>query len=321
MLKLIAAPLAAALALAAAGSATAQPKLVEKPMRVDKLKDGLFVVRGPWRLCGTRGCARPGSKDDGVLHEPGDVAVRVTPAGLIVVDNKYPEDVPELIRQIRTISPLPIKYMLNSHQHADHVGGNGEIAKLGIEIVAQKSLRQGYAKSGQPGAAHVVFGNEGAIFLGGVEVRMLHFGRAHTDGDTFTYFPDLKVVHTGDVVIDGMPIADKGSGGSWISYVGVIDDLLKLDFDIAIPGHGNYMSKDEVRAYAKKLETMNERMRELVRKGTPKDQVRSLLKIDDLGWADSVSTTNFWTRTSDYYDEIAAQLAQEAEAHKLAAAP
>jgi cyclase len=289
----------------------AASKLVEKPMRVDRLKEGLFVVRGPFRLCGTRGCSRPGAKDDGMLHEPGDVAVRVTPEGLILVDNKYPEDVPGLLAQVKTISPLPIRYMLNSHQHADHVGGDGEIKKLGIEIIAQRNLRQGYAKGDPTGAPNVTFQDQGSIFLGGVEVQMFHWGRAHTDGDTFVYFPDLKVVHTGDVVIDGMPIADRDAGGSWIDYPGVIYDLLKLDFDIAIPGHGDYMTKDQVRKYVGNLEIMNHRMTELVRNGTPKDQLRTALKIDDLGWANSVSTVNFWSKIDSYYDEMAQAVAAQ----------
>lgn len=301
---------AAAMIAMTGGAQAATAPLVEKPMRVDKLKDGLYVVRGPFRLCGTRGCVRPGARDDGMLHEPGDVAVRVTPAGLILIDNKYPEDVAELMRQVRTISPLPVKYMLNSHQHADHVGGDGEIQKLGIEIVAQKNLRAGVARTNDTGAAHVTFGDEGAIFLGGVEVRMLHLGRAHTDGDTFVYFPDLKVVHTGDVVIDGAPVADRPSGGSWVEYVDTIYNLLKLDFDTVIPGHGEYLTKDQVRAYLKNIEIMNERMRELVRNGVPRDQARQL-KIDDLGWANSVSTVNFWSKIGDYYDEMAAQVAAE----------
>jgi len=305
------AALAATVLAAGSAQAATAPALVEKPMRVDKLKDGLFVVRGPFRLCGTRGCARPGARDDGMLHEPGDVAVRVTPAGLILVDNKYPEDVPELMRLVRTISPLPVKYMLNSHQHADHVGGDGEILRLGVEIVAQKNLRAGVARTNDSGAARITFGDEGAVFLGGVEVRMLHLGRAHTDGDTFTYFPDLKVVHTGDVVIDGAPVADRQAGGSWIEYVDTIYNLLKLDFDTVIPGHGEYLTKDQVRAYLKNIEIMNERMRELVRRGVPRDQARQQLKIDDLGWANSVSTVNFWSKVGDYYDEMAAQVAAE----------
>jgi glyoxylase-like metal-dependent hydrolase (beta-lactamase superfamily II) len=309
--------LAASLALlAAAPPASAQPRLVESGMRVDKIKEGLYVVRGPFRLCGTRGCSRPGARDDGMLHEPGDVAVRVTPEGLILVDDKYPEDVPGLLAQVKTISDKPIRYMLNSHQHGDHVGGDGEIKKLGIEIVAQRNLRQGYAKADPAGAPNVTFGDSGSIFLGGVEVRMHHFAPAHTDGDTFVYFPDLKVVHTGDVVIDGMPIADLDAGGSWITYVDAIYELLKLDFDVAIPGHGDYLTKDQVRKYVQNLETMNARMADLVRKGTPKSELRTALKIDDLGWANSVSTVNFWTKAESYYDEIARSLAAEAKAPK-----
>src|SRR6476646_1212932 len=94
------------------------------PARIEKVKDGLYVVRGPCVPCTTRGC-RPNGPDDGRIHEPGDVAVRVTPGGLILIDNKYPENVDEVLERVKSVSPLPIKYMLNTHSHGDHVSGNG----------------------------------------------------------------------------------------------------------------------------------------------------------------------------------------------------
>ena len=84
--------------------------LTAGPARIDKVKDGLFVVRGPFVPCTTRGC-RPNGPDDGLIHEAGDVAVRVTPAGLILIDDKYPEFVPEVLARVREVSPLPVKYL------------------------------------------------------------------------------------------------------------------------------------------------------------------------------------------------------------------
>lgn len=88
----------AVLALLTAGARTQQLPLkhdleilARGPMRIDEVKDGLYVIRGPFLPCGTRGCT-PNGSDDGLIHEPGDVAVRVTPAGLILVDDKYPEN-------------------------------------------------------------------------------------------------------------------------------------------------------------------------------------------------------------------------------------
>jgi glyoxylase-like metal-dependent hydrolase (beta-lactamase superfamily II) len=133
-------------------------------------------------------------------------------------------------------------------------------------------------------------------------------GRGHTNGDTVIYFPDLKTVHTGDLIIDAMPVIDYAGGGSAVEFIKTIDNLLKIDFDTMIPGHGRVMNKDDVRAYRARFAEMNRRMRELALKKVPKSQVQAQLKLDDLGWAHSVSTTA-WAGTSldKYYDEMAAQ--------------
>src|SRR5262245_58734938 len=87
--------------------------LKEAPMRADKVKEGLYVIRGPFLPCMT-GC-RPGQTGDGLIHESGDVAVRVTPEGLIVVDDKFASQAADVLARVESISSLPIKYLLNSH--------------------------------------------------------------------------------------------------------------------------------------------------------------------------------------------------------------
>jgi glyoxylase-like metal-dependent hydrolase (beta-lactamase superfamily II) len=290
-------------------------ELTPRPMWIEKVKDGLYVIRGPLGIC-MGPCVPNSLTPDGVLHEPGDVAVRVTPKGVIIVDDKFARDVPEVLRLIKTVTDQPVKYVLNSHYHQDHVGGNGEMIKYGATIVANDALRAAYDRT-KPGgdSPQVTFGDDGAIYLGGVKVEMHHFGRGHTLGDTFVYFPDLRVVHTGDVVVEGMPHIDYKDGGSAVGWVAEIYDLLKLDFDWAIPGHGRLLTKDEVRQYVKNVEIMNARMKELVRQGVPKDQAGRRLKLDDLGWAKSASTSTFMANDiPGYYDEMAAVLAAERKA-------
>jgi cyclase len=260
--------------------------------------------------CGTRGC-RPGGADDGLIHEPGDVAARVTPEGVILVDDKYPENLTDVLAALRTVTTLPIRYMLNSHHHGDHVSGNVNLAAMGIDIIAHRRIRENFLRIKQPGAPNIVFEDQGGVHLGGVEVRMYHFGRGHTNGDTVIHFPDLRAIHMGDLVIDGMPVIDYPGGGSALAFVKTIDSLLALDFDVAIPGHGRVMTKPEVAAYRGRFDTMNQRMRELIRKGVPKDQLRTLaqvraqLRLSDLGWENSVSTTASLGSFSQYYDELA----------------
>jgi cyclase len=286
-------------------------KLSAGPARIEKVKDGLFVVRGPFVPCTTRGC-RPNGPDDGLIHEPGDVAVRVTPAGLIVVDDKYADNVAEVLARIKEVSSLPVKYLLNTHHHADHASGNSKIREMGIDVIAHKNIRENFLRLKQPGEPNIVFADQAAVYLGGVEAQLLWLGRGHTNGDTVIYFPDLKTVHTGDLIIDAMPVIDYAAGGSAVEFIQTIDRLLTIDFDTMIPGHGRIMHKDDVRAYKARFEEMNRRMKKLVSRGATKeqfktlDQARTQLKLADFGWDNSVSTTAWFSSMPQYFDEIAA---------------
>lgn len=296
----------ALLALVAAGVTQQRRPLPFEPMRVEKVTDGLYVVRGPFVECLPDGCP-PGRIGDGLLHEAGDVAVRVTPEGLILVDDKYQQHAAEVIQKVKSVSTLPIKYLLNSHHHTDHAGGNGEILKLGIEIIAHRNIRENFIRNKQPGPPPIAFNDRAEVHLGGVEVRLIYLGRGHTNGDTIIYFPDLRAIHTGDLVIDGMPVIDYAGGGSAIEFVSTLKKILDIDFDTVIPGHGRILTRRDVAEYIPKFETMNQRMADLVRKGVPKDQAAQHLKLDDLGWSNTVSTGTFLRGIERYYDEIAAQ--------------
>jgi len=287
-------------AVALSGQQTPAPA----PMRVEQVRDNLYVLRGPFNPCAPNGCG-PGSVDDGLLHEAGDVAVLVTSEGVILVDDKFTQHVPEIMDKVRGLTTQPVKYLLNTHHHMDHAGGNEAMVAV-TEIIAHRNVRENFLRNKQPGAPRVVFTDQASVHLGGVEVQARYLGRGHTNGDAVIYFPSLRVVHTGDLVIDGMPVIDYNNGGSALEYEDTLDNLLQLDFDIVIPGHGRLLTKDDVRAYKPKLGTMNRRMSELIATGVPKDQVADRLQLDDLGWAHTVSTGTFMAGITRYYDELAA---------------
>ena len=282
-----------------------QSRLASAPMRAEQVKPGLYVIRGPFDPCAPGGC-NGRNTDDGLLHEPGDVAVRVTSEGAIVVDDKFVQNVPDVLSRVKSVTTQPIRYLLNSHHHADHIGGNGAVMDLGIEIIAHRNIRENIIRNKQPGPPRLTFTDEEDIHLGGVEVRMLYFGRGHTNGDTVIFFPDLRTVHTGDLVIDGMPVIDYDNGGSALEFVTTLEKIMALDFDTVIPGHGRVLTRDDVRGYIPKLKTMNDRMRDLARRKVPDDQLAAQLKLDDIGWAHTVSTGTFMRSIVRYRDEVAA---------------
>jgi glyoxylase-like metal-dependent hydrolase (beta-lactamase superfamily II) len=283
------------------------PEVLEAgPMRIEQVKEGLYVIRGPFLPCAPNGC-RPNGPDDGLYHESGDVALRVTSQGLILVDDKFPNHVPGLMELVRTVSSLPVRHVLNTHHHGDHASGNATLRAMGIDVIAHTNVRANFLRIQQPGEPNIVFADEASVFLGGAEVRMLHFGRGHTNGDTIVYFPDLQAVHAGDLIIDGMPVIDYAAGGSAVEFVRTIDALLQLDFDTLIPGHGRLMSKGDVVDYKARFEEMNRRMRNLARSGVPKSEAWEKLYLEDLGWNNTVSTTTWALGVEAYYDEMAAQ--------------
>jgi glyoxylase-like metal-dependent hydrolase (beta-lactamase superfamily II) len=128
------------------------------------------------------------------------------------------------------------------------------------------------------------------VKLGGVEVQAIHYGNAHTSGDSIVYFPDLKVVATSDAVTTGGqgPLIDYAGGGTARGFQQVLAGMLTLDFDAAVPGNGPVLTKADIQAYKTKFDTVIERATELVMKGVPKDQLLMQIKTDDIGWAPRV---------------------------------
>jgi glyoxylase-like metal-dependent hydrolase (beta-lactamase superfamily II) len=261
------------------------------PQAIKEVKPGLYMVTGGG----------------------GNTAVRVTSAGLVVVDGKNPGQsfYDDLMAQIRTVSPAPVKYLVDTHHHADHSGNNGRFLAAGAKVVAQKNLPANLDKFvppannptlAAPAKPDVTYDTRYTIKLGGKTVQLMHFAPAHTDADTVVYFPDLKVVAMGDELNAVAPNFDYAGGASIAGWIASLDQTLKLDWDKAIPGHGaEPFTRDQVSAFRGALQVLLERARAEVKAGTPKDKLIAGLKTDDL-WP---FPANFWTpvRTDGLYKE------------------
>jgi len=258
-------------ALAALAPAQQQKKGGGQPVQpIQQVKPGLYMIEGA-----------------GANSE-----VRVTNAGLIVVDGKLPgeKNYDDEMAQIKSVSKEPVKYLIVTHHHADHTGNNDRFLAAGVTVIGHENLKKNaetYNQNPKPAPPSETYsGSEHTIRLGGTEVRLYHFGRAHTSGDSVVYFPDLKTVVVSDVVTTGAtgPLADYNGGGSFVEWPKVLDGILKLDFDTCIPGNGGPLTKADVEAYKTKIDTFVARAKEAVAKGVPKDQLMSQIKTDDLGW-------------------------------------
>jgi glyoxylase-like metal-dependent hydrolase (beta-lactamase superfamily II) len=240
-------------------------------LKLNKISDSLYEIEG-----------------DG-----GNVAVYLTDEGVIVVDDKFERDYSDIVAKIKTISSKPVKYVLNTHQHGDHTGGNAKMLEGSVEILAQKNARANMVEGKMPGVPHISFSDETQVFLGGKEVRAHYFGRGHTNGDAVIYFPAERTIHTGDLYTIGTssapltvaPFIDYTAQGSVVEWTKTLDGVLNSgwDFDTVIPGHGPISKKADLAQYRRNFEKMRNSASELVRNGKGKDDVGKMLAAE-FGW-------------------------------------
>ena len=216
--------------------------------------------------------------------------VRVTPDGLILVDTKNPgdENYNRVMEEIRSVSALPVRYVINTQHHPDHVGNNQKFIDAGAQVVALDALKRFMASDPRtkaiPGLPTQTFANDYVLKFGGAEVRLASFGPGHTGDDTMVYFPDSKVVMVSDQITDGTPIVDFANGGSAANWPHVLDGVLAMDFESAIPGRGEPKTRAEVQAYRAKFATLLSRASDAIKAGATRETLAAQVKTDDLGW-------------------------------------
>ena len=216
--------------------------------------------------------------------------VRVTPEGLILVDTKNPgdENYNRVMEEIKSVSTLPVKYVLNTQHHPDHVGTNQKFIDAGATVVSLEALKTFMASDPRtkdiPGRPTQTFAKDYVLKFGGAEVDAHFYGLGHTGDDTMVYFPDLKVVMVSDQMTDTNPIVDFANGGSALQWNRSLDGVLKLDFDMAIPGRGEPKTRAEVQAFRDKFATLVTRASDAIKAGATKETLAMQVKTDDLGW-------------------------------------
>ncbi|HEY3826998.1 MAG TPA: MBL fold metallo-hydrolase [Bryobacteraceae bacterium] len=220
----------------------------------------------------------------------GNVAVLVTNEGVILVDDKFEYDHDSIINAVKSVTPQPIKYIINTHYHQDHSGGNAKFLPI-AEVISTQNARTNilaHKQSNVTGSpvspARIVFTDETAVFLGGKEVRAKYFGRGHTNGDAVVYFPADRTIHTGDLMAGTSPLIDYNGGGSLVEWTKTLDAAMKLDFDTVIPGHGAVTNKAGLLTYRNNVEKMRNEVRGLIRSGKSQADVAQYMTMN-YNWA------------------------------------
>ena len=233
------------------------------------------------------------TKDDlyTIIGDGGNVAVLVTNEGVLLIDDKFEQDHDQIVAKVKSVTNQPIKYVINTHYHADHSGGNGKMVPIGVEIISTANSRKNILEHRQSNAppnvvpARLTFTEETSVFIGGKEVRARYFGRGHTNGDAVIYFPADRTVHTGDLMAGTSPLIDYNGGGSLVEWAKTLDGVLnQLDFDTVIPGHGNVTNKAGLKTYRDNVEKLRNRVTGLIREGKTQTDIAKVMQTE-YGWA------------------------------------
>lgn len=233
----------------------------------------------------------------------GNITVAVGEDAVIMVDGQYAPLHPKLKAAIAAVSPAPVRFLINTHHHGDHTGGNAPFAADGATVVAHVNVKERLANgttNGLTGAKtppveggalpSQTFTDARTVDVKGRSAQLKHPVKAHTDGDTYVYFADANVLSTGDTVTIGRyPNIDFLQGGTINGMIAASDAYLALSNDTTkiVPGHGPLVGKAQLVEYRAMLATARDRMAALVKDGKSESDIYASKPFADLDakWA------------------------------------
>ncbi len=272
--------------LAAHARHQAAPAVVPKVHKVEKLAENVYCIFG----------------------QGGNIGLIVTAKHAVLIDDQFERLVPGLLEAVRTVTDKPIKYLVNTHGHPDHVGGNVVLEKQVSAIIAHANVRKRMVLSQanlepikRGGLPELALGSEDAkerarlnLHLDDAEIHLLHMGPGHTDGDVIVGIPSVLVMHMGDLFFLGMlPYIDVESGGSFDGLVAQIASVASWLPEGAriIPGHGPVCGRKELLRYRDFLQAVQAHV-----KGNPaKDPAALAASFDGTAWPEWKPRADFVT--------------------------
>ena len=219
----------------------------------------------------------------------GNIGIMVGEDGVIMIDDQYASANSAILKAVADITDKPVKFLLNTHWHADHTGGNELMGKAGSIIIAHDNVRKTlsekqfiefFDRSVEPlnkeGLPVITFNDAITFHFNGDEIYVYHVEPAHTDGDVIVYFKNANVVHAGDIVFAGMyPFIDHERDGSAEGMIRAVSHLLETidDSTRVIPGHGDLCGKEYLQEYHNMLSTITGRVKTMMNEGKTLDEI------------------------------------------------
>lgn len=223
----------------------------------------------------------------------GNIGLFIGEDAVFMIDDQFAPLTPKILEAIKKITPNKVNYLINTHWHGDHTGGNENMGKEGALIVAHdnvrkrmssESTRRGRTVPASPKVALpvITFDKDLSFHINGDDILATHVHNAHTDGDALIYFANNNVLHTGDSYFQtGFPYIDLNSGGSIDGYIEGIKKMILLTDDETkiIPGHGDVSSKADLKVYLEMLNTLKSRVVAEIKKGKTLEEVKGNASI------------------------------------------
>jgi glyoxylase-like metal-dependent hydrolase (beta-lactamase superfamily II) len=210
----------------------------------------------------------------------GMIGVLAGPDGVFMVDSQFAPLTDKIVAAIKQISDGRIRFMVNTHLHPDHTGGNENLGKLGVTLLSRDQLRTrlsgGQRPSPPPALAVLTYDAPITIHMNGEDVRLIPVPTAHTDGDTMIYFPNADVIMTGDFYrAVGYPYPDRNNGGSFKGLIDGLNAVINLAKPTTkiVPGHGPIVDKAAVAAHRDMAMAVRDKVAGLVKQGKSADEV------------------------------------------------
>jgi cyclase len=227
--------------------------------------------------------------------EGGNIAASVGEDGIVIVDDQYAPLADKIQTALKNlgITDKPVRFVINTHYHGDHTGGNVPFANNGSTVIAQDNVRKRLESGGTAGNGGslkmtnapapkaalpvITFDHDVTVHLNGEDIRALHFPAGHTDGDAVIFFPKNNVVHMGDDFVRyGFPFIDVSSGGSVQGMIAAMEKVsAELPADVkVIPGHGDISNLDDVRTFVKMLKETSSAVQKAIDEHQTVDQMK-----------------------------------------------
>lgn len=233
-----------------------------------------------------------------LMGRGGNMALSTGEDGPLLVDDQFAPLTPRIVAAVRAIQDGPIRFVVNTHWHGDHTGGNENLGRRGALIVAHHRVRQRLARgleselrgrvippAPETALPALTFGEDLTFHWNGLTIELQHVPSAHTDGDAVVWFREVDVVHAGDVYFNGFyPFIDLESGGSLDGILAAVERILARAGDATriIPGHGPLSNRAELRAYRDMLVRVRERVAAAVAAGKDADATVAARPTADL---------------------------------------